>query len=72
MRNLDDKQREAIRMILVRRCRSIIKSRHCHPLSRRQLLAVTSRLTNVVGEYISDADLWTLIRLTSRGYHGGD
>jgi hypothetical protein len=64
---MNDTKREAVRMILVRRVRGLIKERNLQAMTRPQMYALTSRLTNVVGEYISDCDLWTMIRLTQRG-----
>ena len=58
----------AVRLNLRRRAHSIIKSRSMPPLSNRRMHAMTHALAQTVGDDgITDADLWTVIRLTLRG-----
>lgn len=58
---------ERKRLIIQRRARRICKE-HDMQLDKRRMFFLTSACVNTLGEEgVTDVDLWTLIRLTSRG-----
>ena len=61
-------QSERLRLTFQRRIRAIALKYNMLPLSRARMLYLTTRLARTKGDYVTDQDLRTLIRLVHRGF----
>ena len=59
---------ERLRLTFQRRIRALAVQHGMAPLSRARMLYLTTRLIRTKGDYVSDQDLRTLIRLVHRGF----